>query len=304
VAVALAGSTLAAMAVIILLPGPTGASAAPVSAIQDTGSEFHFERFESVKDFAHQVPEMFGWDSPRQLGDSGVGAVLATVAFILGSLFVLVVVTGCMLAVVRAARREQRATVAWVLAVVGVSLAVLTATLNHGETRYLAPVVPWIVAVAAFGLARVTPLLPRWSWAPVWIVLAVPAVLFVAELAPKAEHAYGPYRDMGARIVADHPRCVLVANVSRPSVAAPSGCVMFNLPKRADGSADIDAARTSLADVPRDQQVWLLNLEGVNLFPGERASTVDLPALQSSFGLREIPMGTEATTGLRLFYAS
>jgi hypothetical protein len=304
VAAALAGTTLGAMAAIIGLPGPTGSTVAPVKAIQSTGAEFHFERFQSVKDFAHQLPEMFGFDRPRELGTTGAGAALASIAFVLGSVFVLVIVAGWVLAIARAARGEQRAAVGWVLALIGVTLAMLLATLNHGETRYLAPIVPWIVVGAAFGLSQLVPRLPRWSWAPAWIVLAVPAVLFVAELAPKVEHSFGPYRDLGARIAADHPRCVLVANVSRPSVAAPSGCVMLNLPRRDDGSADLDAARTLLADVPRQQQVWLLNLEGVNLFPGERAAAVDLAAVQSSFGLRAVPTGTEATTGLRLFYAS
>jgi hypothetical protein len=303
-AAALAGTTLVAMAAILVVPGLTGSTVAPAKAIQSTGSEFPYERFQSGTDYGHQLPEMVGVDRARELGTTGAGALLAQVAFALGTVVVLVVAAGWALAVVRAARGEQRGAVGWVLLLIGGSLAVLVVTLNHGETRYLTPIVPWIVVGAAFGLSHLTPRLPRWSWAPAWLVLAVPAALFVAELTPKAEHSYGPYRDMGARIAADHPQCVLVANVSRPSVAAPSGCVMLNLSKRGDGSADLDAARPLLDAVPRDQQVWLLNLEDVNLFPGERAATVDLGALQSSFGLREIPTGTEATTGLRLFYAS
>jgi hypothetical protein len=48
----------------------------------------------------------------------------------------------------------------------------------------------------------------------------------------------------------------------------------------------------------------VLNLTGENLFAGEQATAVDLPALTAMFGLHEITFENEPATGLRLFYAS
>jgi len=304
VAGAVVALTCGAMAVVVLVPGATGSTVAPYQANKAVGSTFTFEPLQSFRDFSRQVPEFFGFDAAWDLGRSGVGSVAARVAFVLGSLFVVVVCIGWMVAIGRAARGAHRIEVLAVAVTVVGSIAVLGLTFSHGETRYLAPVAPWIVVGAAVGLTAIADRVPRGARAAFWLAAAIPALLFVIELAPKTDRAFGPFSELGRRIEADRPECVLVGNVSRPSVAIIPRCVLLDAPAGADGSIELDALGSKLADVPHERQVFLLNLDDENLFVGERPTAVDLPALTAAFGLREVIVPGTESTGLRLFYAS
>jgi len=304
VAGAVVALSCAAMAVVVLVPGATGSTVAPYQANKVVGSTFLFEPMQSFRDFSRQIPEFFGFDAAWDLGQSGVGAVAARVALVLGSLFVVVMCVGWAVAIARAVRGSHRIEVMALAATAVGSIAVLGLSFSHGETRYLAPVAPWIVVGAAVGLTAIADRVQRGARVAFWLAAAIPALLFVIELAPKADRAFGPFSELGRRIEADRPECVLVGNVSRPSVAIIPRCTLLDAPAGADGAIDIEALRSRLAEVPPEQQVFVLNLEDENLFVGERPKEVDLPTLTAAFGLREVIVPGSESTGLRLFYAS
>lgn len=204
---ALGVATAVGSAAILLVPAMTGTEQSAADAIRNFGATRPNVFTTTLGDFWSMAPDVFGnWLGALLLVSVGAGVVF----------------------LVAGRGRGIRRGLAWALLASLLMVAGWSATLSHGEGRYLAPMLPLVALLVAAALSWVARLVPRPVAGVVLVVLAA-GMGWSSYQVSVARHDrqdanFDLLRDAGERIVADPALPCPVVTSYAPQVEWYSGC--------------------------------------------------------------------------------